>query len=182
MDFIKATSSIFEGDFTSALETMRGLSKAQKGGDDLASSIRDCSRLWLPYLEEKVNGPDAALKALEDISAEKVPQRLRYYFLVTRAALRYKMGDHVGASSVYREFLESLLTCEELPVLLKDSIKASLEKAEMGSIHDATDNFQKILNLTQTNRDILREELPYVDVDHHLLSAIYSLYYGRKAC
>jgi hypothetical protein len=55
-----------------------------------------------------------------------------------------------------------------------------LKKAKDGSIQVATDNFQRIMELTASNRDVLREEMPFVDVDHHLLSAIYSLYHGRK--
>lgn len=148
--------------------------------EDTACAIKECVKLWMPFLVEKVKGPDDALATLGSLNMDEVPRKLNYYFLVTRASLLYKMGDHNGASGAYKEFLDAIMGNEELPGKLKDTLNSSLIKAEGGSIQVATDNFQNIMELTAANRDVLKEEMPYVDVDHHLLSAIYSLYHGRK--
>jgi hypothetical protein len=179
-DLIDMMSEVLDGDNEKALRMLDGLSGIEEGDSEELRSIRECARIWKPYLEERVNGPEKALNEIKKIDLDKIPERLRYYFLVTRASLRYKTGDHEGASKAYREFLDTLINNEDLPVQLKDAITDALKKAEEGSIQVATDNFQKIMELTNSNRDTLKEELPFVDVDHHLLSAIYSLYHGRK--
>ncbi len=179
-DLIEMMSEVLDGDNEKALKILENLSKIKDEDPEDLRSIKECARIWKPYLEERVNGPEKALNEIKKIDLDKIPERLRYYFLVTRASLRYKTGDHEGASKAYREFLDTLINNEDLPVQLKDAITDALKKAEEGSIQVATDNFQKIMELTNSNRDTLKEELPYVDVDHHLLSAIYSLYHGRK--
>ena len=73
-----------------------------------------------------------------------------------------------------------LALSEDLPIQLKEVTEEALREAENGNIHNATDNFQKIMELIQSNREALREEMPFVDMDHHILSAIYSVFYGRS--
>jgi len=178
-DFLTGVLDILDEDFEKALKRFEKMG-AIKGKDDLSRSISECIRLWKPYLEEKVNGPERALEVLGKMDVNSVPSRLKYYFHVTKASLLYKMGDHGGAAKAYKTFLDAIIENEDLPGKLKESIEDSLEKAKKGSIQVATDNFQRIMELTASNRDVLREEMPFVDVDHHLLSAIYSLYHGRK--
>ena len=163
----------------------RALSLAKKGdefeaGSDLTDAVKLSLKLWTPWLEEKVNGPEKAMKSLDDIEEGSIPDKLSYYFRVYKASLLYKLGDHKGAASAYREFLDRIMENEDLPLKLKEVTRSALESAESGEIHKSTDNFQKIMELTRANRDALSEEMPFVDVDHHLLSAIYSVYYGRS--
>lgn len=179
-DLIDMMWEILEGNNEKALKVLVRLSGMDDDGNEALMSIKECARIWRPFLEERVNGPKEALKAIENLGLDTVQGRLRYYFLVTKASLKYKIGDHKGASQVYRVFLDALVNNQDLPVKLKESITDVLKSAEEGSIQVATDNFQKIMELTGSNKDTLKEELPYVDVDHHLLSAIYSLYHGRK--
>jgi hypothetical protein len=178
-DLIEVGWLFLEGDLEDALTLLDRISK-MKDEDEMINSIIHCSKLWKPYIEERVTGPENALKSIDEMKEDLIPERLRYYFMVTRASLKYKMGDHKGASEEYRTFLGKIIDNEDLPMQLKESLSEALEKAEEGSINVATDSFQKIMDLTGSNREILKEELPYVDVDHHLLSAIYSLYHGRK--
>ena len=178
-DMVEMSWNVIEGNNETALSILKNLSKIDAKKDDMLASIVECARLWKPFLEERVNGPEDSLKALDSIDMDHVPERSIYYFTVTRASLKYKMGDHKGASEAYRIFLDSIVNNNSLPAQLKESITDALERAESGSIQVATEYFQKIMDLTRSNRDILREELPFVDVDHHLLSAIYSLYHGR---
>ncbi|MGA1819751.1 MAG: ATP-binding protein [Thermoplasmatota archaeon] len=178
-DFLRSVMDILEDDHEKALKRFSKISK-REGKDDITRAIIECVRLWTPFLEERVNGPEKALEVMDSMKIDTIPPRLRYYFHVTRASLMYKMGDHKGAAGAYKTFLDAIIENEELPGKLKDSIRDSLEKAKGGSIQVATDNFQRIMELTSSNRDVLREEMPFVDVDHHLLSAIYSLYHGRK--
>ena len=161
------------------------LSMAKKSDDmkaknDLSKAVKLALKLWIPWLEEKVNGPEKAMKALEDLDNKLIPEKLSYYFRVYKASLLYKLGDHKGAAEAYKDFLTSIMENEDLPLKLKNVTSEALETAESGEIHKSTDNFQKIMELTRANRDALSEEMPYVDVDHHLLSAIYSVYYGRS--
>lgn len=180
-DLIDAGYQYLEGEFERSLKIIEYIEAVEfEGDDEMAKTIIDCARLWKPFIEERVVGPEKALASIENIEEEAIPERLRYYFMVTRASLKYKMGDHKGASEEYRNFLDTIIKSEDLPIQLKDSLSEALDKAEKGSIQVATDSFQKIMDLTGSNKDTLREELPYVDVDHHLLSAIYSLYHGRK--
>jgi len=179
-EFLWSVMEMLEDDHGSALKRFETISKMKKGKDDITMAIMECVRLWTPFLEERVNGPEKALEVLESMKLDTIPPRLRYYFHVTKASLMYKMGDHKGAAGAYKTFLDAMIENEELPGKLKDSIRDSLDKAKGGSIQIATDNFQRIMELTASNRDVLREEMPFVDVDHHLLSAIYSLYHGRK--
>jgi AAA+ ATPase superfamily predicted ATPase len=178
-EFLTAVMDILDENFNKALKRFNKI-REKKGKDDITTSILECIRLWTPYLEEKVNGPDKALKVINMLDLDSIHIRLRYYFHVTKASLLYKMGDHEGAANAYKTFLDAIIENEELPGKLKESIQDSLKKAKDGSIQVATDNFQRIMELTASNRDVLREEMPFVDVDHHLLSAIYSLYHGRK--
>ncbi|MBN1389419.1 MAG: AAA family ATPase [Candidatus Thermoplasmatota archaeon] len=177
--FLTAVIDILEDDHSGALKLFGKIGE-MSGGDDITRSIMECVRLWTPYLEERVNGPQKALEALDELEVGTIPQRLRYYFHVTRASLLYKMGDHKGAATAYRTFLDAIIENVELPIKLKETLLDSMDKAKIGSIQVATDNFQRILELTSSNRDVLGEEMPFVDVDHHLLSAIYSLYHGSK--
>ncbi|MBN1539885.1 MAG: AAA family ATPase [Candidatus Thermoplasmatota archaeon] len=179
--FLIAVMDILEDDHEKALKAFyRILADGIEGMDDLTGSIKECIRLWSTYLEERVHGPEKALAAIEELEVETIPPRLRYYFHVTKASLLYKMGDHKGAAGAYKTFLAAIIDNEELPLKLKESLQDSMEKARGGSIQVATDNFQRIMELTASNRDVLREEMPFVDVDHHLLSAIYSLYHGNR--
>ncbi|MFO8050682.1 MAG: ATP-binding protein [Thermoplasmatota archaeon] len=178
-DFMYSLIDIRDDDFEIALKRFRKID-IKEPKDDITRAIADCVKLWTPYLMEKVEGPGKSLKALERIDDEKIPKKLRYYFMVTKASLLYKLGNHEAASEAYKDFLGAIKSNEELPEKLKEYIDSSLARAEDGSIQVATDNFQKIMELTTANRDVLREEMPYVDVDHHLLSAIYSSYHGRK--
>ncbi|MGA1822701.1 MAG: AAA family ATPase [Thermoplasmatota archaeon] len=183
-------SRIYDGSVTilkdvSDNEYLRGLNKLKetvkfKAGDDLASSMISALRIWYPWLEEKVNGPEKALKVLDKMDPDEIPKKLAYYFQVFRASLLYKLGDHRGASRSYRAFLDRILGSEDLPIQLREVTENALREAEEGNIHHATDNFQKIMELIQSNREALREEMPFVDMDHHILSAIYSVYYGRS--
>lgn len=177
-EFLLSLQDMLDNDHEGALKRFKSMENLIH--DDLSDALIECVKLWTPFLAEKVNGPEDALSSLDNLKKEDIPPKLRYYFLVFRASLLYKMGDHAGASSAYKEFLDAILDNEDLPGKLKDSVRSSLSTAEGGSIQIATDNFQKIMELTAANRDVLKEELPYVDVDHHLLSAIYSMYHGRK--
>jgi hypothetical protein len=133
----------------------------------------------MPWIVERVRGPREALSILDSMERDLDP-RLRYYFLTYRASLMYKLGDHKGSSEAYGRFLEQVLDNAEFPLQLKSTIQESLESARDGQIQKATDNFQRIMELTRLNRDSIRDEMPYVDVDHHILSAIYSVFYGRN--
>lgn len=147
--------------------------------EDLASACKLAARFWMPWAIERVKGPSEALFILDGLT-EHIDQRMRYYFLTYRASLMYKLGDHKGSSEAYGSFLEEVLSNEEFPIQLKETVSESMKNAREGQIQKATDNFQKIMELTRANRDLVREMMPFVDVDHHLLSAIYSVYYGRK--
>jgi shikimate kinase len=180
LDLIELSWQIMEGENDEALRILERLEMIEHKDNEILKTIRSCAIIWKPFVEERVHGPENALRLLKKMDEESIPEKLKYYFQVTKASLMYKIGDHKGASKVYRSFLDSIVNNEDLPVQMKEAVRDALEKAESGSIQVATDNFQKIMDLTGSNRDILREELPYVDVDHHLLSAIYSLYHGSK--
>jgi len=182
-DFIRMLLNIADGNYGKALITARKVCKYRAADDDtLIGSMRACCGLWLPHLIDKELGPEEGLKAMEAIDEDVVPERMRYYLLVTKASLMYKVGDHKGASVAYSEFLNAITGNEDLPVQLKDILNDIVSKTNRGSIKEATDQFHRIMALTSANRDILREEMPYVDIDHHLLSAIYSLHYVKRAC
>ncbi|HHD15871.1 MAG: hypothetical protein DRN37_08765 [Thermoplasmata archaeon] len=174
-----AVSDILEGKEDHTLKTLKEISRMD-AKDEEQSLVVNCARIWIHHIEERVNGPENAMNALDSLRKEGVPEGLDYYMQVKKASLLYKMGDHKGASKQYRTFLDSIINNDEFPDRLRSSVREAVEKAEKGSIQEATDQFQKIMELTVANRELLREELPFVDVDHHLLSAIYSLYHGRK--
>ncbi len=179
IEFIKMLLNIADGDHGKALITARKVCKDDTSKDPLIGSMRACCSLWLPYLIEKALGPEEGLKAIKAIDEADVPDRSRYYLLVTRASLMYKVGDHKGASEAYSRFLDAIMDNEDLPTQLREILKDAVVRANKGSIKEATDQFQRIMALTGANKDILREEMPYVDIDHHLLSAIYSLHYVK---
>jgi len=162
-----------------ALERYRAVS-AYKDGEDLAGSLIRACRLWVPHMEEKVEGPKKALETLKNIDEEIIPRQLKYYFMINKASLYYKSGDHKGAYKIYNRFLSDLTGNEELPLHLRNSIEEAVKEAKKGSIQGAMDRFQKMMELIQANRTTLKESMPYVDVDHHLLNAIYVAYYGNQ--
>jgi hypothetical protein len=178
-DFIHMLLNIADGYHAKALVTARKVCRAGSENDPLIGSMRACCELWLPFIIEKALGPEEGLKAMEAVDEDDVPERMRYYILVTKASLMYKVGDHKGASKAYMKFLDAITGNEDLPVQLRDILKDAVSRAAKGSIKEATDQFQRIMSLTSANRDILREEMPFVDIDHHLLSAIYSLHYVK---
>jgi len=177
-DFYRAIMHIHRGEFERALRSLERVSR-NEGEDDLDRAMALCSLFWLPWTIERIKGPEEALEKLDSIDG-LISDKLRYYFLTYRASLMYKLGNHKGSSDAYGRFLDEVMSNEEFPLQLKEVIKGSLEVARTGGIQKATDNFQRIMELTRTNRDLIREEMPFVDVDHHLLSAIYSVFYGRN--
>ncbi len=100
--------------------------------------------------------------------------------MITRASLYYKLGDHNGASDIYDRFLKDLIDNDDLPMHLRKSIDDTVNEAMVGGIQEALERFQKLMELIGPNISILKESMPFVDVDHHLLSAIYSAYYKNQ--
>jgi tetratricopeptide (TPR) repeat protein len=177
-DFYKAIYHMHKGEYERSVRNLEKVAGSE-ASHDLAVSCRKCADLWMPWVVERVRGPRDALMVLDKMESVLDP-KLRYYFLTYRASLMYKLGDHHGSSESYGRFLDEVLGNEEFPLHLKNTISESLEAAKEGHIQKATDNFQRIMELTRLNRDLIRDEMPYVDVDHHLLSAIYSVFYGRS--
>ncbi|MDG6226131.1 MAG: ATP-binding protein [Candidatus Thermoplasmatota archaeon] len=176
--FYHAFNHIHRGEHERSIRYLNMVSGSEPRGD-LASACRIAARFWMPWAVERVKGPAEALSILDGFTGD-IDQRMRYYFLTYRASLMYKLGDHKGSSDAYGKFLEEVLANEEFPLQLKETVSESMKNAREGQIQKATDNFQKIMELTRANRDLVREMMPFVDVDHHLLSAIYSVFYGRK--
>jgi tetratricopeptide (TPR) repeat protein/DNA-binding MarR family transcriptional regulator len=177
-DFFKAVHHMQKGEYERSVRYLEKVVESAPQGD-LPISCRSCANLWIPYVTERVMGPKEALSILDRLETDLDP-KLRYYFLTYRASLMYKLGDHHGSSEAYGRFLSAVLDNPEFPAQLKNTIEESLGYAREGQIQKATDNFQRIMELTRLNRDSIRDEMPYVDVDHHLLSAIYSVFYGRN--
>ncbi len=168
-----------KGDHEASLEHFRSTASGRSKEDLTSSSIR-AARLWIPFLEEKVDGPGKALETIEALPEKEIPPNLRYYFMITRASLYYKLGDHEGASRIYDRFLKDLINNEDLPIHLRKSIDDTVNKALEGGIQEALERFQKLMELIGPNISILKEGMPFIDVDHHLLSAIYSSYYKNQ--
>ncbi len=178
-DLLTGSLEFLKGNDEASLDHLRKAASGRSKDDLTSSSIR-AAGLWIPFLEEKVEGPEKALKSIDALSEKDIPPNLRYYFMITRASLDYKLGDHKGACEIYDKFLKDLIDNDDLPMHLRKSIDDTINEAMEGGIHEALEKFQKLMELIGPNISILKESMPFVDVDHHLLSAIYSSYYKNQ--